>query len=109
MQTIKRIVPHDDPVLVKDYSDLMEKMPADVIIVETEGGVYRFKENSLVCWLTTPVPPTDNVLVDLNLLYIAYDRGAFTLEDYMAFYRDMGYSLCGFIEIFGSELWPEEK
>jgi len=36
---------------------------------------------------------------------IAYHQDkAFPIEDYTRFYRDIGYSLCGFIEIFGEEL-----
>lgn len=100
---IKRIVPHDDSVLVKDYSDLMEKMPPDVVIVEDMDGTYRFQPNKLIQWLVSQRG------VDLNRMCMAYGQGRFTLEEYMEFYRGMGYSLDGFCEIFADKLWSREK
>lgn len=64
-------------------------------IVEIDG-VLRYKESQLMSWLCGHV--------NLNDMRIAYDRGKFSLGEYMQFYRDIGYSLCGFEEIFGEEL-----
>lgn len=78
-QRIKRIVPRDDKVLLAHYADLMATQPPDAVVIEDDSGIYRWKAND------------------------------FSLEDYMEFYRGMGYSLSGFIEIFGDKLWPEKE
>lgn len=85
----------------KDYRRLMDLLPPDVEIVESMSGTYRFRADSLVRWLV------DSKRIDLNQMCIDFQRGRFTLDDYMRFYRGLGYSLCGFIEIFGEYLWPE--
>lgn len=57
--------------------------------------VQRFPTDSLIRHLV------DTKQVDLNGLSIDYQKGKFTLEEYQAFYMGMGYSLCGFEEVFG--------
>jgi hypothetical protein len=100
---MRRMVPRNDPVLVKHYSDLMEVQPLDAQVVEDDEGVYRWREDKLIRWLV------DSEEVDLNKVSIAYQIGKFTLQEYMKFYRGLGYSLSGFIETFGEHLWPEEE
>lgn len=67
-------------------------------IVEDEHGVYRYEKNKLIDWLF------QTGKVDLNAMRVAYCHGAFSREEYMQFYRDMGYSLTGFEEVFDGEL-----
>lgn len=100
---IKRLVPRDDKALVSDYADLMATQPPDAVVIEDLNGVYRWQEDGLIRWLS------DIDQLDLNAMCVAFQRGAFTLDEYMRFYRGLGYSLSGFIEIFGDHLGLYEK
>lgn len=81
-----------DFIMKKNYGDLFDKFPNHPVVLER--GVLRWKSNSLMCWLGDTYTP-------YNAMAIAYQRKQFSIEDYMKFYRDIGYSLCGFAEIFG--------
>ena len=59
-----------------------------------DQGVQRFPVNGLYRHLV------DSKQVDLNRLSIDFQKGLFSREDYMEFYRGIGYSVCGFLEIF---------
>ncbi len=90
-------------------------------IVETDGErrTWRWKENSLIRkitggdggiqfhtppeWQGSRINQIYDGAVDLNGLAIALHNKKFTLEEYMKFYMQMGYSSCGFSEIFGSK------
>lgn len=63
-------------------------------IIDTDG-VQRFLVNRLIRHLV------DTEQVDLNRLSSDYQEGKFTLDEYKLFYMGMGYSVCGFDEIFG--------
>ncbi len=67
----------------KDYNTIID-----------ENGIQRFIKNAIICHLIE----TENI--DLNLLSIDYQKGKFTDIEYMEFYMGMGYSVCGFSEIF---------
>lgn len=67
-------------------------------IVVDDNGVYRYKANGVTNWLY------ENKCIDLNKVWLAYGRCMFSLEDFMQFYRDLGYSLGGFEELFAKEL-----
>jgi hypothetical protein len=89
-----------DPAIRKEYGDLLDLYPDHSI--EYRNGALRWKRNALACWLCDRGA---NSRTDLNAMAIAYHQDkAFPIEDYTRFYRDIGYSLCGFIEIFGEEL-----
>jgi len=64
-------------------------------IVEVDG-VLRYKASPLARWIWGRI--------DLNDMARAYNQGEFSLGEYMQFYRDIGYPLCGFEEIFGEVL-----
>lgn len=98
---IKRVVKRYDQVLRTEYGDLMKKLDWPPV-VEDSAGVYRFQPNALFRW------SVDEGGLDLNRMAMAYGQGKFTLEEYMEFYRGLGYSLCGFMEIFAEHLGPEE-
>jgi hypothetical protein len=68
------------------------------LIIEDEHGIYRYEQNKLVNWLW------ESGNLDLNAMRVAYVHGAFSRDEYMQFYRDMGYSLSGFEEVFDDEL-----
>lgn len=73
------------------YSDLRQHSDHPIII--DEQGIIRWKQNSAVRWTV------DNG-VDLNAMSVAHQRGYISTEDYMAFYRQMGYSLSGYLDVF---------
>lgn len=89
-----------DKQVQKDYGDLLSLYLDHP--VEYIKGVLRWKRNALACWLCDNAGPN----TDLNAMAVAFRKrsSAFPLEDYTKFYRDIGYSLCGFIEVFGDDL-----
>lgn len=83
-----------DPNTQINYGDILALYPDHPIVLE--DNVLRWQRSPMMRWLS------DNV--DINAMWLAYHHSAFPLEDFTRFYRDMGYSLCGFIDIFGDEL-----
>jgi hypothetical protein len=67
-------------------------------VVLVEDAVIRYKENSAIRWMM------DHKSTDLNQMWIAYRRDEIDRDDFMHFYRDLGYSLAGFGEVWGDEL-----
>ncbi len=65
-------------------------------VIRDEQGVIRYQVNPLVEYLHEHVSMNDMVLL--------YQRGAWSQEQFMQFYRDIGYSLSGFNEVWGEEL-----
>lgn len=76
--------------LAKEYGDLLKE--SDHPIYQDEHGVVRWVPTKIGEWLG------DNI--DLNALSIAHQRGLIPLDQYKEFYRNMGYSLCGFSDLF---------
>jgi hypothetical protein len=64
--------------------------------LEWDGNVIRFKANAAVRWVSRKI--------DLNALSIASQDADWPIQDVMTFYRMMGYSLSGFMDIFGDHL-----
>jgi hypothetical protein len=85
------------------YGDLLleSKHP----IYRDEHGTIRWVPNKLLRWVADECKrlPEGGIF---NTMTVAFQRGifsnnpAFSLEEYKEFYRDIGYSLCGFSEIF---------
>lgn len=98
----EKLVPRDDPRLVRDYPDIVAVFPhAEFVSTREEGidnPVLRFRENKLTRWLV------DSGQVDLTNLSIEYERGLFSIDEAMEFWQGLGYSLSGFLEIFGDEV-----
>ena len=65
-------------------------------IIQDEQGVIRYQLNPLVDWLQEHV--------SLNDMWRLYQHGAWSREAFMQFYRDIGYSLSGFEEVWGTDL-----
>lgn len=72
---------------------LVNGEPVTTII--DDNGTQRFIENGVVRWLV------DANVISLNDMCLAYHKDQFNLDDYMEFYMSLGYSVCGFEEIFG--------
>jgi hypothetical protein len=85
----------------------MDAKAGDVIWILVEGrrrktvidaeGVQRFPRNKLMCYLYDRHPG------QMNDLWIAYQNGgpgAPTFEELMRFHMQIGYSVCGFADVF---------
>lgn len=83
-----------DREIQKSYGDLLALFPHHPI--ERVKGIVRWQVNPLMRWISERI--------DLNEMCVAAQRNQFSADDYMKFYRDMGYSLCGFLEVFGERL-----
>ena len=72
---------------------LVNGHPVNTVI--DEHGVQRFFENSVTRWLVT------SGTLNLHDMAIAFYNGDFEIDDYVQFKMDLGYSVCGFDELFG--------
>lgn len=119
-EKIKRIIPLEE--LSIDYKDIAElAIIFNHDIVETESGIYRWKKNSFVDWISdycgvyTPSGPDSEsegkyaygqhciefrASISLNALVLDLHRGMFSMEEWMKHYMQIGYSLSGFYDIF---------
>ncbi len=59
-----------------------------------KDGVQRFVVDKLIKYLYLKGE------IDFTQASIDYQMGCFTLEDYHRFYAGIGYSVCGFMDIF---------
>ena len=120
---VKRIIPIKEVKTHNHYED-MAKLAVifNHDIIETDGGVWRWKENRLTrlmqeycpvftpCGLENEANGRDSygrhcqecrASLSLNGLIVDLYDGYFSVEEYMKFYMQIGYSLCGFREVFG--------
>lgn len=79
---------------VKVQSDFGDLLRATAHPIECIDSRLYWKPKRIVQWLRCCQG------VDLNDMGAAYSHGEFPLDEYKQFYRDMGYSLDGFVEIF---------
>ena len=83
-----------------------------------EEGLFRFKQNKLLRHLMDNgafyIPSNANGgsggnrleqrgTISLHSLWDDYESGNFSLAELMKFYMEIGYSWCGFTEMFGLE------
>lgn len=98
MEIVKLIPRIETPVSREEIPETVRfsALLTDHPIIRDEAGVLRYKRNPLVCWLQEHI--------DLNEMWKAYGQGTWSREAFMQFYRDIGYSLSGFEEVWGEEL-----
>lgn len=90
MKIIKR-----ETIKVPEYREILDtETHHDHIIIKDSDGVLRWKENAQVPHLLEKI--NLNHLIPL-LKTLGYDQNS---EIYRKLYRDMGYSLSGYWEIF---------
>lgn len=86
----------NEKILLEDYmKEILQREPHNHEIIERDG-ILRWKENSSIRFLF------DKNIIDLNhvvseLLDKGFDKNS---EPYRQLYRDLGYSLYGYWEIF---------
>lgn len=96
----------NNPEILKYYGDLLAESKHP--IYRDEHGTPRWVPNKLLCWVSDQCRrlPEGGIF---NTMATAFQRNIltndpmFTLEEYKEFYRDIGYTLCGFSEIFEEE------
>lgn len=120
---IIRIIPVEELATSDYYSDIAElAVIFNHDVVETEYCCWRWKPNAFIDWIKdyagvyTPAGPVSTAKGDhsygqhcksiraslsLNTLACDLQCGAFSMEEWMKFYMQIGYSLCGFAECFG--------
>ncbi|MCD6436449.1 MAG: hypothetical protein J7L15_08755 [Clostridiales bacterium] len=67
------------------------------------SGVWRFRENPIIVYLEDyhSEQTKRNQSRGLNLIYEKSYNEGYTVRDFVELYMHIGYSLCGFMEIFG--------
>lgn len=120
---IKRFIPIKELARSEYYWDLAEiAVIFNHDIVETKEGTWRWRMNSFMSWLSdyagvytpTSVEHTAKGLhgygshckefrasLNANTLVCDLQYGAFSMEEWMKYNMQIGYSLCGFCELFG--------
>lgn len=74
-------------------------------VYRDQENVLRYEPNPLIMWMLEHA----NGQISLNDMWIAFLRGdTFTRDEFMEFYRDIGYSLSGFDEIWGKYIGEHE-
>ena len=91
----QKIIDRKD-IITKIYVEILNREPHDHIIIEDENEILRWKENKSIRDLF------DLKILDLNQVVIGlYDKGFDkNSEIYRQLYRDLGYSLDGYWEVF---------
>ncbi len=119
-EKIKRIIPLKE--LSKNYKDLSElALIFNHEVVETESGIWRWKRNNFINWISdycgvyTPSGPDSEsegkyaygshctefrASISLNVLVGDLHRGMFSMEEWIKYNMQIGYSLSGFYDIF---------
>lgn len=120
---IKRIIPVEEVAEADHYWDLAElAVIFNHDIVETDKGTWRWRANSFMGWISdyagvyTPSSVEEyangmhgygqhskefRASLSLNTLVVDLQYGAFSVEEWMKFYMQIGYSLSGYCEVFG--------
>ena len=120
MPAIKRIIPLEEVKTNDWYEDMAElAVIFNHDIVETKDGIWRWRPNRLVnlirkfCPVYTPCQAIQEFVkfgrlsvdgrasLNLNDLICDVHNGFCSVEEYMKFYMQMGYSLAGYAEVFG--------
>ncbi len=76
-----------------------------------EQGTLRFesKDTDSKLWKRyRELGGSEEVVGDLNTLSYEYQCGKFTMDEFMQFYREIGYSLCGYVDIWSEKFYEVE-
>lgn len=84
------------PKIREEYGNLLDKYPDHPVVMSTgrSGRVVRWKGNSVIELIVER-------FLDMNTLWTEVHQHDLPIEDLATLYRMMGYSLCGFVEVFG--------
>lgn len=68
------------------------------VLIQLEGKVQRFRANRIVRDLLDAA--TKGKKLDLNEIWITAHKGGYSRDEMHELYRLIGYSICGFSEVF---------
>ena len=91
-QRKETLVPREELPVWAQFQASLSEHP----IIRDEYGMFRYQLNPLTSWLLDHV--------DLNEMCRLYQLGLWSRDVFMQFYRDIGYSLSGFEDVWGEEL-----
>ena len=85
-------------IAFEDHSDLLlflNQLELTPVVINDKGR-YRFQTKPIMRYLC------DNI--DLCEMWCNFHEDKFSLKEYVQFYMDIGYSLCGFEEVWGDTM-----
>ena len=122
-QVIKRVLTIEEIAAIDYYSDMADlSVIFNHEVIEYDDGCIRWRKNNFIDLIYSNAAIfTPSVLEDrkagrlpygkhsqegraslnLNVLHIDLHNGSFSMEEWMKFYMQMGYSLSGYAEVFG--------
>lgn len=94
------------PVKIEDIPKHLQFAASltDHPIILDGSGIYRYQARPIILWLWQQI--------DLNMMWAVFSpylNEPKVRDDLMQFYRDIGYSLHGFEEVFAEELDKMEE
>lgn len=97
-------------VIEEHYSDVVtNNHPVVEDPPEPSGNrVLRFKADPMTRWIVDVAMSGSGGRLTIHDLWVAFQNkhgGRWSRKKMMRFYREMGYSLCGFGEVFGQRGW----
>lgn len=111
-KNVKRLVTRAE-LIKQGYEDMAElSVMFNHNIVEMDNGTWRWEPNALMCLLLDSPPvmigankdliggTNTRARLDLNQLAIDLFEHKYTVEEKMKYMMQIGYSLCGFSELF---------
>jgi hypothetical protein len=108
---METITPKKEVEKIEDYDDLLEFLELcglNPVYIKTEHGVLRFKTNNIIRYLVDyhheKTLKTHGNERGLNLIWDKGYTDGFTLKEFVELYIHMGYSLGGFLEMFGDNI-----
>jgi hypothetical protein len=94
-----KIIPKEEIKNDDYYGEIVETLDLcglNPIYIEDENGTYRFQSNSIVRYLVGSS--------SLNLIWGEAGEKEYSLREFLELYIHMGYSLGGYLEIFGEAI-----
>ena len=76
-----------------------------------ENGTLRFESNdtdSKIWKRYKELKGSEDETGDINTLWKEYFEGKFTMDEMMQFYREIGYSLCGYVDVWSERFYGVE-
>lgn len=109
---IKRFIPVKEIKKNGSYDDMIEL--SEIFqhpIIEDKQGTWRWMPSNLQHYIMKPRYFKADIsrnpyYIDLNDLCVAWYERRFSIEEYMKWQMNEGYSLCGFAEIF-AQRWDK--
>ena len=97
---IKRIIPIREVAASEWYQDMADLARIfDHDVIADDHGTWRWQANDIVRWTVDKMNSSE--FCNLNELWTAVGREHLDPLHLMKFYMQMGYSLCGYAEVFG--------